>query len=71
MKQIKQFRKEPNKQVENTHAGPTQVSGISGIPFEATSLDIFCLTVEVDQVIERETKTGILTSFCSAETRRE
>jgi len=60
MAKYKQFRREPNKQKQdqNAHAGPTQVNGISGIPFDAKPEDQYRLTVDVEQVIERETKTG-------------
>jgi DNA polymerase III alpha subunit len=58
MTNYKQIRKKPGKQDQNAQAGPIQVNGISGIPFEATSQDIFRLLVDVEEVIERETKTG-------------
>ena len=60
MTKYKQFRKEPGKQAQdqNTHATATKITGISGIPFGATSLDTIRLAVDVEEVIERETKTG-------------
>jgi DNA polymerase III alpha subunit len=46
-----------NNKTQKT-TGSTQVSGISAIPFEATPQELFRLTVEVEQIDERETKTG-------------
>ncbi len=54
------FRGEASRQRQRQkpHAGPTEVSGISEIPFEATPDDRFRLTVEVERVYERTTKAG-------------
>jgi DNA polymerase III alpha subunit len=46
------------KQQRKAHASPTEVDGISGIPFEAKYEDRFRLTVDVERVFERTTKAG-------------
>lgn len=43
---------------KTAHAGPTEVSGISDIPFEAKHENRFRLTVDVEKVVERTTKAG-------------
>ncbi len=56
---IRKYQETTSKQKhpEKTHR-PTQVSGITAIPFEATPQEVFRLAVEVEQIDERETKTG-------------
>ncbi len=53
------IRKCPNNNTtqQQKSSGPTQVSGITEIPFEASSKDVFRLTVEIEQIDERRTKT--------------
>jgi DNA polymerase III alpha subunit len=60
MKWNKQFQEKASTQTQRQKAqnDPTEVNGISDIPFEATQEERFRLTVDVAQVIERETKTG-------------
>ena len=55
-----QFRVEAGRRAERqgVRSGCTEVSGISSIPFEATPAERFRLTVDVERVYERETKTG-------------
>ena len=56
MSWYEQFRAQ--KKHQKTRSGPTEVSGISGIPFEASPEDRFRLTVDVERVYERTTKAG-------------
>jgi DNA polymerase III alpha subunit len=55
-----QFRGKEKRQQQHQEArsGPTQVNGISDIPFEATPAHRFRLTIDVERVYERETKAG-------------
>jgi DNA polymerase III alpha subunit len=55
---IHKHQQKTTQQRKNDTSGPIYASGISSIPFEATPQDIFRLTVDVEQVFERETKTG-------------
>lgn len=54
-----QFRAETSRQRRGRGArsGPIPVDGISGIPIDAIPKDIFSLTVEVVEIIEKTTKT--------------
>lgn len=49
------IRKYKEQKPHQRQSGPIQVSGISAIPFEATPEEVFRLTVEVEQIDERET----------------
>jgi DNA polymerase III alpha subunit len=60
MSWYERFRVEASKPGERqaVRSGRTEVNGISGIPFEATPAERFRLSVDVQRVCERETKTG-------------
>jgi DNA polymerase III alpha subunit len=46
------------KQPQKKRPGPTEVSGVCGIPTDATPEERFRLTVDLERVCERETKAG-------------
>jgi len=58
MSSYQHFRETASRQKKRQNASPTQVNGISGIPFETTPEERFRLTVDVERVCEQETKDG-------------
>jgi DNA polymerase III alpha subunit len=60
MSWYEQFRGEAGRQAQRQvgRSGCTEVSGVCGIPCEATPAERFRLIVDVERVCERETKAG-------------
>lgn len=50
--------KKRQKQSQMKPSGPTEVNGIFGIPTDATPEERFRLTVDIERIHERETKSG-------------